>query len=279
MTLIALLTDFGETDGYVAAMKATILGLCPEVRLLDLTHGVRPQAIDQGAYLLGTVFPYLPSGTIVVAVVDPGVGTSRRGLAIAVPDATLIGPDNGLFSDVLARFAMAGGGDPGPPEPAQPIALPAGCRGVELTEAAYWRPEVSSTFHGRDIFAPVAAHLARGVPLEALGPPVSAAVRIEPAFERDGLGRIVGRVRHIDRFGNVITSIPIAALSRRRWCVRLAGRAVEGLVRTYGEGCPGQVQAMAGSSGHLEVAVPLGHAASELGVAIGDPVFVEPEEA
>lgn len=280
MRLIAFLTDFGLADGYVAAMKAVVLGLCPEARLLDLTHEVRPRAIDQGAYLLGTVFPDLPAGAIVVGVVDPGVGTSRRGLAIEVSGRTLVGPDNGLFSDVLAgvegqgsdranRDTAAGG----------PRALPPDCLAVELDARKYWRPEVSATFHGRDIFAPVAAHLARGVPIDALGPAVSAVIRVEPAFRRDGDGRVVGRVRHIDRFGNVITSIPVAALDWQPRRVRIGDRLVEGFARTYAEGRPGVPQAMSSSSGLLEVAVPLGSAAAVLGAAIGDPVVAGPGEA
>lgn len=280
MRLIAFLTDFGLADGYVGAMKSVALGLCPDARFLDLTHEVRPQAIDQGSYLLGTLLPYLPVGTIVVAVVDPGVGTSRRGLAIEVPGATLVGPDNGLFSDVLALHEDHGAG-PGrsAPPPGVPHALPEGCRAVELEAQEYWRPDVSATFHGRDIFAPVAAHLAHGVPLEALGPGVSAVHRVEPPFHPDGAGRLVGRVRHIDRFGNVISSIPVAALDWRPRCVQIAGRVVEGLARTYAEGRPGVPQAMSSSNGFLEVAVPLGSAADVLGVSIGDRVVAEAGDA
>ena len=277
MTIIALLTDFGEADGYVAAMKGTILGIAPEVRFVDISHQVRPQAIDQGAYLLGTVYPYLPVGTIYLAVVDPGVGTERRALALEVPRGRLVGPDNGLFSDVLDQCEDRSADRAARPT-AGPAPLPAGCAAVALTNRAIWRPEVSSTFHGRDVFAPVAAHLARGMPLAELGTPVPEVIRLAGSLAVDPTGRRVGRIRHVDRFGNAITSIPLAELAGRAWRVRVGSVSIPGLSRSYGDGHPGELLALVGSSGQLEIAVAMGNAARQLGLDLGAEVIVEPGE-
>ena len=282
MALIALLTDFGEADGYVAAMKGTILGICPDARFIDISHQIQPQAIDQGAYVLGTVYPYLPAGAIYLAVVDPGVGTERAGLAIQVPRGVLVGPDNGLFSDVLRRALGEGAGEE--TTSAQSAAggrapLPAGCAGVVLDNSGFWRDRVSPTFHGRDIFAPVVAHLARGVALSDLGSPVRDLVQLGGSFRREADGRLIGRVRHIDRFGNLITSIPMAALTGRAWRIRIGTLAIQGLSRTYADGRAGCPLALGGSAGQLEVAVRDGNAAATLGVGLGAAVVAEPATA
>lgn len=284
MTVIALLTDFGEADGYVAALKGIILGICPDVRFIDVSHQIRPRAIDQGAYVLGTVYPYLPAGTIYLGVVDPGVGTARRALAVAVPRAILVGPDNGLFSDVLAAHDGETGESlpEAPPEGPVPDGLgpvPAGCTAITLENRAFWRDEVSTTFHGRDIFAPVAAHLAAGVPLSDLGPRLDRVVRLAGIRPARSGQRWIGRVRHIDRFGNAISSIPATVLAAGRRCrIRVAGQTIEGLHRTYGEGVPGRPMVLTGSSGQLEVAIPGGSAAEQLGIELGAAVVVEPIE-
>jgi len=190
-SIIVLLTDFGSGDGDVGVMKGVMLGIAPDAYLIDLTHDIKPQLVASGAWVLGVSYRYFPAGTIFLCVVDPGVGSKRRALALSAGSWLFVGPDNGLFSYVLAE------------QPARSV--------VELTNPAYHRTEVSATFHGRDIFSPVAAHLASGVALSALGP------QIDPATLRPlpnvppvrRLNTIEAHIIHVDHFGNLITDIPL----------------------------------------------------------------------
>ncbi len=257
--IITLLTDFGLGDGYVASMKGVILSICPEATLIDITHDVPPQRIETAAFLLRTVHGSFPRGTIHVVVVDPGVGTQRKGVAIRTPDAVLVGPDNGVFSHLLQTAAAF--------------------EAVSLENAQYHRPAVSPTFHGRDVFAPTAGHLANGVPLESFGPPFEPVVAewMSPRLEA---GRLIGQVIHIDRFGNVITNITTQDLRRffltlDRLNVHAAGHDFGTLCRTYGDRPAGALLALMGSSDHLELSVNMGSCAQELGLGIGDSVQVE----
>ncbi len=152
MTIITLTTDFGLSDGYVGAMKGVILGIAPAAHLVDLSHEIAPQDVRQAAHVLADAVPYFPAGTVHLAVVDPGVGSARRPLLITTPRAAFVGPDNGLFTFILGT---------------------AKTQAWALDQPGYWLPEISRTFHGRDIFAPVAAHLACGVPPEMLGSPIT----------------------------------------------------------------------------------------------------------
>lgn len=269
--IITLTTDFGLADPYVASVKGVILSLNPEAVLVDVSHAVRPQRIEQGAFLLEAALAYLPPDAIHLAVVDPGVGTGRAALALRTPRGTFVGPDNGVLSpalpeDVRSRAGEAGGRVPLPPD--------AAC--VALTNARYHRQPVSDTFHGRDIFAPAAAHLSLGVPLAELGDPVSEVVALPP-FRARRLpdGALVGRVVHIDAFGNLITDVRGADLASRRLTVEVAGRRIAGVRRSYAEG--EGLTAIVGSSGYLEIALPGAHAAAELGVDLGEPVVVRAE--
>ncbi|MDM7461951.1 MAG: SAM-dependent chlorinase/fluorinase, partial [bacterium] len=187
--LIALLTDYGYTDTYVAQVKAVLLSICPTCEILDLTHGVAPQKVRSGAYLLATATPYLPDGTIVIAVVDPGVGTERRAVAVQGARHIYLAPDNGLLSLALRDD---------PPTLA-----------VSLDNPRYHLPQVSDTFHGRDIFAPCAAHLANGVPLRALGTALdTTSLATLPDMEPEFLGRVIRcKPLHIDHFGNVVFNL------------------------------------------------------------------------
>jgi S-adenosylmethionine hydrolase len=262
--IITLTTDFGLADPYVGILKGVIWGIFPLARIVDLTHQVRPQDILQGAFLLAGAVPYFPPATVHLAVVDPGVGTERAGIAMATPSALFVGPDNGLFTVVWEVLS-----------PAEQAAT----RVVELTEPRYWRPQVSRTFHGRDVFAPVAAHLAAGVPLQALGRPRERIVLLEgtrPAVQTDGSLR--GRIVQVDHFGNCVsnvTAVDLAALGGTI-AIEVAGLRLEGLVGTYAEGRPGQPIALLGSDGRLEIAVPNASAADLLGLTVGDAVLVEP---
>jgi S-adenosylmethionine hydrolase len=268
--IVALLSDFGLADPYVAAMKGVVISLNPEAVLVDISHGVRPQAVEQGAFLLEQACPYFPPGTTFVAVVDPGVGTARRALALQTPRAFFLGPDNGLLSPALPEAARQQAAE-GP----APVPLPAGYRAVAIENERYFRHPVSATFHGRDIFAPAAAHLTLGTPLEALGPPVEQVLALPPFRARPQPdGTLLGRVLHIDRFGNLVTSVRRQDLPSDRLEVEVCGRRVPGLVRTYAEA--EGLCALIGSAGYLEVALPLGSAAAALGGDIGTSVLVRP---
>jgi S-adenosylmethionine hydrolase len=246
---IALLTDFGLQDHYVGVMKAVIAGIAPDAALIDLSHAVPPQSILAGQRLLEASAPYLPEGTIVLAVVDPGVGGSRRPMALRSGRLTFVGPDNGLFTPWLPGDAA-----------------------VELAAPEYRLPRVSSTFHGRDVFAPAAAHLAAGVLLERLGPPLGNPVRLEPPRARTFQdGTIEGEVVYVDHFGNLITNI--AGVSGGSAQVR--GRDLP-LRATYGAVAAGELLSLLGSDGWLEVAVRDGSAALALGIADGEPVTWRP---
>jgi S-adenosylmethionine hydrolase len=263
--IITLTTDFGLTDSYVGSMKGVALGIAPDVRLVDITHAIEPQNIQQAAYILQTFYRYFPPGTVHVIIVDPGVGSQRRAIAVETPEAIFVAPDNGILAEVW-RDARARWG------------LEA-CTAVELTERRFWRGKVSRTFHGRDIFAPVAAHLATGVPLPALGARLAAID--ESALDRPLRGRdaeLVGRIVHIDHFGNCITNITAHDLEQAgkgaALVVEISGRRISGLHQTYADAPPGALIALIGSSDQLELAVRNGNAAQALGVGPGDTVRV-----
>lgn len=270
--VVTLLTDFGSTDAYVAAMKGTLLSVNPHVTIVDITHEVRPGDIRQGAFLLGAAFPAFPPGTVHVAVVDPGVGSSRRAVALATGSATFVAPDNGLLSFVLEALSP-GVWDLPSPGPLELRPLVAGLRAVVLTEERFWRRPVSQTFHGRDIFAPVAAHLAAGVPLEELGPATDRLLSFPvPRARRQADGSLAGEVLAVDRFGNLITSVREGELPPDPVEVEIGGRTLRGLSRSYVEAQG--LLAVVGSLGYLEVALRDGSATEALGLGVGAGVRV-----
>lgn len=255
--IITLLTDFGLQDSYAAGMKGIILGICPDARLIDISHLVPARDIRSGAFLLESVYADFPPGTIHVAVVDPGVGTGRRAIAIKTPHYFFLGPDNGIFSWIPARECS--------------------WESRSLENSEYWRPRVSRTFHGRDIFAPVAAHLARGIPFPSLGsicsPHIAEWSRVLfREFE------IEGEVVHVDHFGNAITNITRDHMSRLprngQKIVTAGGHCIRHHVESYGHTSPGTAITLIGSSGRLEIAVNMGNASTELGIAPGTRVIV-----
>lgn len=254
MGVITLLTDFGHRDSYAGVMKGVIAGISPASQVVDLTHGIRPQAILAARFNLLTSYGYFPADTIHVVVVDPGVGTGRAAIAAQVTTAvgvqTIIVPDNGI----LTGFPVL--------------------RAVALTNPVYWRtPRLSHTFHGRDLFAPVAAHLANGVALDELGMPlaVSSLVRlnIRDAIASDQGYR--GSIQYIDHFGNLITNIPAELLADQTWQMRLGGQTIPH-VKTYGDQTAGAALALIGSHGYGEIAVNGGSAALAFSANVGDPV-------
>jgi S-adenosylmethionine hydrolase len=253
--IITLTTDFGEESAYVAAMKGVILSTNPAARILDLSHLIPPQDAWHAAFFLAEAIPFFPPQAIHVVVVDPGVGTERAVLYVEIESHQLLVPDNGVIT-LLARNRSAT------------------CRRV--AEPRYWRPTVSATFHGRDIFAPIAAHLSLGVTPQQLGPSVTDWVQLSlptPIFQHDG---IAGEVLFVDHFGNLLTNLPVDRLPRQAF--RLGIETVAGLparevqvrpVRTYGEGRAGELLALVSSGGFWEFALPNGNAARRFGVRRG----------
>jgi S-adenosylmethionine hydrolase len=256
--LITLTTDFGTGSPYVAAVKGVILALNPEVRLVDLSHDIPAQDLRQAAFFLATTLPYYPPETLHVVVVDPGVGSQRSILYVEAAYVRLLVPDNGCWTWLLNSERRR-------------------TRVIRLTEKRFWRNRVSATFHGRDIFAPVAANLSLGLDPRELGPIVSDWVRLERPVPRYEANNITGEVLYVDRFGNLITNIPGEALTRddQPKRVRIAGVEVPRIVRTYSEVEPGALLALVSSSEFLEVAVNQGNAARQLNVGVGAPVLLE----
>lgn len=250
MPYITLLTDFGTADGYVAELKGVLLGEAPGATLVDASHDVAPQDVDGARLALARYWLRYPPGTVHLVVVDPGVGTERAALAVGSEHRWLVGPDNGVLTPALLR---------------------AGARAVRLPVP----PRSAATFHGRDVFAPAAARLAAGAPLDALGSPVDAPLlRRTPEARRLADGGIEGLVITVDRFGNAVTNLVASgATAAPGGVVRVAGRAVP-IRRVYADVAPGEAVALAGSNGLLEVAVRDGSAAAQLGLGRGAQVVL-----
>ena len=271
-SVITLTTDFGVTDTFVGTMKGVILSINPQAAIVDITHDVPPQDILAGAFAFESARSYFPPGAIHMLVVDPGVGTARRPLLVVGPNAYFVCPDNGVLTYC---YTQAGFPVPdGSKTTAGPIALPSGWRAYHLTKPQFWRHPVSNTFHGRDIFAPVAAYLSRGVPPESMGPLVNTVMTLPLPKPREIAGKLVGVVLHIDRFGNLVTNITAEALAHLngRILVEVRGKEVHGLSGSYQEGKP--LAALIGSHGYLEIAAANSSAAHLLGLATGATVSV-----
>jgi S-adenosylmethionine hydrolase len=272
LPIIALLTDFGVRDAYVGTMKGVMLGIAPAAQFVDLTHDVAPQQVREGAWLLANVMRHFPPGTLFLAVVDPGVGSERRPVAAVAGGYQFVGPDNGLLWPALKSLGR--------------------WRAVALTNPAYRLATVSSTFHGRDLFAPAAAHLAQGVPLEALGPAVDDLIPLPAPRLEAGEHSVRGEVMRVDRFGNLETSIgPLRwrdadviewtagstplVFEAARARIGLPGSAappLQAIRRTYSAVSAGQLLALIGSAGFLEVGCNGGSAAEQTGARPGDPI-------
>jgi len=271
--IITLTTDFGLTDAYVAEMKGVILGINPEVKLVDISHSIRPQDISQAAFVLSTACKSFPRGTVHVVAVGPGVGSERRAIILRTPRADFVAPDNGVLSYVIQESAgLVDDDNTG----CRQVELEPGLQAVAITRSQFWRSPVSPTFHGRDIFAPVAARLSLGFPLADFGEAVTS-VRVLPLSHpyRAPDGALVGHIIHVDGFGNLITDIKDGDLPRTKEAltVSVGGRQIPGLSRTYAEG--EGLLALLGGSGHLEISVKEGSASVFLGAGIGDEVRME----
>ncbi len=269
--LLVFTTDFGTADPYAGIMRGVILGINPRARLMDLTHQISPQNIAQASFVLGNSYRYFPPEAIHVVVVDPGVGTGRRPVLVSTPHGRFVGPDNGVLSQVLSGLMDDAPGVPGT------ASLPAEVTAVHLTNSAFWRLPVSHTFHGRDIFAPVAAHLSLGVLPNEMGESIDSLAWLPMPKPTIAAGGIEGEIVYADWYGNLVSNIPqdlLAGASFTR--VHIKQRRVDGLCRTFGDAPPGQeLIALIDSHGFLEVAVPNGSAAGLLGVKAGERVVVE----
>ena len=259
MPVISLITDFGIKDGNVGVMKGVIWGIAPETQISDLSHLITPQNVREAALILARSAPYFPENSIHVVVVDPGVGTSRRPMAAKIGTQYYVGPDNGTITLLLENAENEGWAT----------------EFVDLNKPEYWLSNVSYVFHGRDIFAPAAAHLAIGILLKDLGTLFDDPVKLEfPRPEKSANGW-KGEVIHIDHFGNVASNIRIETLGEAlkemdKIAVRLNGVEIKGLVNTFGERAVGELIALFGSTGNLIVSVVNGSAAERLNVKVGD---------
>lgn len=258
--VLTLLTDFGLSDSYVAVMKGTIAQINPHLLVIDITHHIPPQEVTAARFQLMNAYPYFPTGTVHVAVVDPGVGSTRRAIAVQLESGYLVAPDNGLLSGVLDQYAA--------------IAA------VELTNPHYWRvSSPSHTFHGRDIFAPVGAHLTRGVPLQALGTEIDLSTIVQlpipsPQFRQQDQSRVIeGCIQAIDHFGNLITNVLGSEVAGKRWKVRVADFTCAGKT-TYSDVERGEMMALVGSHGWVEIAANHASAQARLRLAWGSSVQV-----
>lgn len=250
-SIITLTTDFGSRDGYVGAMKGVILGINPSAAIIDISHEIEPQNVPQASYVLETTYRYFPKGTIHLVVVDPGVGSDRKAVILRTTKAFFVAPDNGVL----------------------------GCAAGDMIEARYitnprfWLRPVSQTFHGRDILAPVAAQLSLGVQLREFGdatPSIVMLPHLQPEVQADG--SVIGRIVHIDRFGDLVTDLKDSDLPSEDFQIEVKGHFIRGLSSSYAEG--DGLLALIGSNGHLEIAVRNGNAADYLGAKAGDIVQV-----
>ena len=259
--IITLTTDFGLKDAYVGVMKGVVLGIEPAARLVDLSHEIEPHNVNEAAFSLRFSYRYFPADAIHVAVVDPGVGTSRKAIGIETRHGAYFGPDNGLFTHVLADQGIVTGED----------TVLRDAVAVDLSNPQYRLPEVSSTFHGRDVFAPAAAHYARGVSLREFGPTVDRVALLPNSVPTTRGAEIIGLILHIDRFGNAISNLRHMDLPPDP-IFQIAGIEIKGLSSSYQDA---RLNALIGSSGFVEIAVQNGSAGGTLGLSTGDSIKVQ----
>ena len=256
--IITLMTDFGTSDHYVGVMKGVILNINPQVEIIDITHTIPPQDIHAAAFLIDSAYRYFPAGTIHVIVVDPGVGSERRSIVCQTETAHFVCPDNGILTHILRNGERI--------------------HTVAVENSAYFLPEVSNTFHGRDIFAPVAAHLSRGIPIDELGGSVAQPVQLPIPKPQVTDKAIIGHIVWIDSFGNLVTNISheiLESLEGRDNVVIHAGSAkIDHFNRSYAESAVGEALAIVGSFNRLEISVNQGNAAQVLGLKRGDTITI-----
>lgn len=258
--IVTLLTDFHTKDGFVGTMKGVMLGINPDIRFVDISNHITPQKIWEGAFVLRNSYRYFPVGTTHLVVIDPGVGSPRDGIIVETERFCFVAPDNGVLTLAYKRADVI--------------------RTIEITNEKYFLPEVSSTFHGRDIFSAVAAHLSQGVPVEEFGPEVEAGPTLTfPGVEKVG-DRLYGKIIHIDSFGNLVTNISRSILDEHGYDpdhleIEMGSRRIENIKKAFFEVDPGESVAYFGSSGFLEIAINQGSAAKEMRARTEDDVSIQ----
>ena len=259
MPTLTLTTDFGLKDGFVGTLKGVIWSICPLAQIADISHTIAPQNVLEGAFALWRAYPFFPASSVHLAVVDPGVGTQRRPLAARLGAHYFVGPDNGLFTPMFEDAEKNG----------WPLEI------VQLTNEKFFLAQVSRTFHGRDIFAPAAAHLANGVALADLGPAITDPLRLSMPKSEKTLTGWRAHITVVDVFGNLTTDLPAAALAEHTQAsFHLRGREVRGLVASYGHAQPGELVALVDSENYVELAIVNGSAAQVTGAQVGDIIDV-----
>ena len=256
--IITLMTDFGTSDHYVGVMKGVILNINPQVQVVDITHAIPPQDVHGAAFLIDSAYRYFPTGTIHVIVVDPGVGSERRAIVCQTETAYFVCPDNGILTHILRNAERI--------------------HTVAVENSAYFLPQVSNTFHGRDIFAPVAAHLSRGVPIGKLGSPVAQPIQFPLPSPEVMNNTIIGQVIWIDSFGNLVTNISRGLLEslegRDSLVIHAGGVEINHLNHSYAESAVGEALAIVGSFNRLEISINQGDAAQVLDLKRGDTITI-----
>ena len=272
-SVITLTTDFGVDDAYVATMKGVILSINPEANIVDITHSIEPQNIRQAAFILDYSYRYFPKKTVHVAIVDPGVGSERRGIVLKTPSALFVAPDNGVLSYVINELSSNEDLTVQYSKDQDLVTLGNGFEAIAITEPRFWRHPVSTTFHGRDIFAPVAAALSLDISPYELGEKITS-LQIFPIPKPvvDYQGNLAGNVLYVDHFGNLITNIKKSDLPGKDILIETAGHSIQGITNYYAEG--EELMAIIGSSGYLEISLKNGNAADFLNIGIGDEIKV-----
>jgi S-adenosyl-L-methionine hydrolase (adenosine-forming) len=274
-SVITLTTDFGLTDVYVGIVKGAILSVSPDATIVDITHSIEPQNVVQGAFMLNNAYRYFPKQSVHMAIVDPGVGGARRGVILKTPTALFVAPDNGILSYVLNELSMNEDFSSQYPQPYTEVLLGEGLEAVIITDPRFWRQPVSSTFHARDIFAPVAAGLSLGISPYEFGEKLNS-LHVFPTRRPliDQKGNLTGHIVWIDHYGNLVTDIRGTDLPQRDIEIEIAGYRLHGLARYYKEA--NRLIAIIGSNGYLEISLPEGNACDYLHATVADEVRVLP---
>lgn len=273
-SVITLTTDFGLSDGYAASLKGVILGINPQAIVIDITHFIAPQNILQAAFVLFTTYSYFPEGTIHVVVVDPEVGSDRRAILLSTGSAYFIAPDNGILSYIIEEsYSRLSGLNNALSDKFDLTETDKSIQAIVINDPKYWLETISATFHGRDVFAPVAAHLSLGLDFAVFGEPTNRLHKIStPRPYVDISGDIIGQILHVDNFGNLITNIRNQDMPQKKLNIEVMGQIMEGICRFYSQ--KKGLIALIGSSGYLEISLSNGSAADFLGAKIGNRVKI-----
>jgi len=272
-SIITLTTDFGYDDAYVAAVKGVVLSVNPEANIIDISHSIEPHNILQAAFVLNAAYRYFPKQTVHMAIIDPGVGSERQGIILKTTSALFVVPDNGILSYIINDLFPVESPSIQYTHELKEVTFKTGLEVVAITDPRFWRHPVSPTFHGRDIFAPVAAGLSLGISLYEFGDKITSLHILPiPSPSLDPQGNLIGQVLHIDRFGNLITNIKSSDLPGKDVMIEVAGYCIQGVSSYYAQN--EGVMAILGSSGYLEISLRDDSACNFLGMVVGDEIKV-----